>query len=172
LAVQSWPLPVSNPREIVRRFDALANLKIRYALYNAPVWSPRVLPKPGTTGNCSIALCWALGLSIFTSDAAHRAVGVEWLNSDGLISLTRRAIHPFSRVMKPSVGDFGAFGWSGGSAGHVWLITDTDPRDGRITQVIDCSPSNGRNDSVRRHEPTARMLKGDVIYGRFRPRGS
>lgn len=161
--------PPRGPQDAVSRFLSLVPLRIRYSLHGSSTWNPRALPAPGTAGNCSVALCWAIGLPIKTSIKVETLSGVAWLNSDGIISLIRRGLFGFSRVDRPEFGDIGAFGWNGGTAGHVWMVSGVDPVDGRVSEVIDCSPRNGRLDSVRRHAPTSSMLAKGVTYGRFRP---
>jgi hypothetical protein len=163
-----FSVPPRTPAAAIARFLALVPQRIRYELFNTPAWSPRALPGVGTIGNCSVALAWAFGLTMRTSDAAVIARNGGWLNSDGIIVDANSPGGLFDRVEVPRPGDFGAFGWRDGSAGHVWMIETVDPASGLVISVIDCSPGNGRRDSVRSHSPRGRMLAKGVTYGRLR----
>jgi hypothetical protein len=160
--------PVETPADAIWRFRLLIQLRIPYQLYGCPLWRPALSPAVRTPGNCSIAAAWALGLSIQTSDRYVVSKNGGWLNSDGVIVDAKSPGGFLDDVPTPAPGDIGAFGWTSSGPGHVWMVTRVNPRSGHPDRVIDCSPNNGRTDSVREHAPGARLLSGEVVYARLR----
>lgn len=160
--------PPSGPLSAIGRMRLVSLRRIRYQLHNCPVWDPSRIPAVGAPGNCSIAVAWAFGVHFRSSDPVHVLFNGGWLNSSNVVHDIGTPGGLFDAVSRPAPGDVGAFGWDGTSVGHVWLVSRVDPASGAVVEVVDCSPSNGRLDSVRFHPPSRRLLSAGVRYGRFR----
>lgn len=143
--------------EAIERFRMLIPQRIGYLLDGCPIWKPGVLPLVGAKGNCSIAATWALGLSILQG-------ADTWLNSAGIFN---DAITPGGLFTKIPVALPGCLAVvtkrPGDVAGHVGLVTEVDSR-GRPARIIDCSPRNGREDSVREHGAEFFLGRPDTIF--------
>ena len=142
--------------EAVARFRMLIGQRIPYLLEGCPTWQPDELPALGTPGNCSIAATWALGLRI------HQPLDT-WLNSSGIVSDAHTPGGLFTQIAAPMVGCLVVFPWKDGHPGHVGMVTQVSP-PGRVSQVIHCSPRNGRDDSVRETGPEVFLARPDMIY--------
>lgn len=150
------PVP-STASQVVHRMRLLTAQRIPYQLHNTPKWKPSELPRIGTPGNCTVAVCWGLGIEIF-----HKLYG--WFNSDGIVKDAKLPGGLFTRTERPLVGGIVVYPWKGKQAGHAAIITAVTA-DGKLPlTVIDCSPANGRSDSVRERRYPTVFRRPDTVF--------
>lgn len=148
---------------VIDRARLCIGQRIRYQLEGVPAWNPNELPRIGQLGNCTIFEAWGYGLSIKSRHPFHRGNG-GWLNStmQHYDVLTDGGI--FTRLQKPIVGCFVVYPWTRRGAGHAAIVTAVTAA-GRVKTIIDCSPANGRENSVRERAYPSAFHRADTVYG-------
>lgn len=152
--------PTSRPLtadDAILRFEALQSLSIDYQLEECPMWDPAKLPRQDAKGNCSIAAMWALGCRILQGTST-------WYNTAGIIRDAKQPGGLFVTIARAIRGCLVVFEKRpGDKAGHVAMVTKVGA-NGRHTEVIDCSPRNGRTNSVGRNPGQVFHDRKDSIY--------
>lgn len=150
-------------KDVIRRARMCIAQRIRYQLEGVAPWLPSELPRIGQLGNCTIFEAWCYGLSIKSKHPFHQRNG-GWLNSTMQHHDVRTDGGIFTQLQKAAVGCFVVYPWKNDQAGHAAIVTEVTA-DGRPKTIIDCSPANGRHDSVRERAYPGVFKRPDTVYG-------
>jgi hypothetical protein len=161
-------LPITSPDEAIDRARSALGKKTEYKLGKGGMNPKLATPSVKNQCDCTGFLAWAFGISRHLKDNPYYIqLNGGWFETTAIFKDVNSPNGIFTRLDAPRVGAIAVYGDSGGSQGHIGLITEVS--GGKVKKVIHCSLSawNNQKDSIQENSAKALTDNPAVNYGWF-----
>jgi hypothetical protein len=161
-------IPITSPDEAIERARTALGKKTGYKLGKGGMNPKLETPAVNNQCDCTGFLAWAFGISRYLKDNPYYIqLNGGWFETTAIFKDVNSPNGIFTKLDAPKVGAIAVYGDSGGSQGHIGLITEVS--GGKVKKVIHCSLSawNNQKDAIQENSAKALTDNSAVNYGWF-----